>query len=86
MLPEELSLCFFAFAGAPSVYLAERIRSSSAPCSIEQGYPKERLTFRRAQGLGESAESGRLSPCQQSKTVSLKVWRGNAATTSDNLR
>ena len=57
-------LCFFCLAGAPSVYLAERIRSS--PARRQEG-------TRRAWGLGESAESGRLSPCQPSKKVSVTV-------------
>jgi hypothetical protein len=70
------SLCFFCLAGAPLVYLAERIRSS--PARRQEG-------TRRAWGLGESAPPGRLFPCQQSKTVSLKLWRRYAAITPDNL-
>jgi hypothetical protein len=68
----DLPFAFFAWLAHGTFYLAKRIRSRPAPCSIEQGYPKERLTFRRAQGLREATKPDRLSTCQQSKTVSVK--------------
>jgi hypothetical protein len=40
----------------------------------------------RAQVLREAAKPDRLSPCQQSKTVSSKDFEEYAATTTDNVR
>jgi hypothetical protein len=66
-----LSLCFFWFGWRT---FPESWRSGFGQVlrRVRRGYPKERQTFRRAQDLRGAAESARLSPCQQSKTVSLK--------------